>query len=134
VLHDDARVLPGRVQMLSVELPVRTAANAAQACTQWPSAVAIGRRALAMIDRRDSEGAAPLVHCTSGCSESQAGDSARIAKTPRAAALDNAAHNASKPDIADSLLTARCLQDVRTLLDTFQFTVPSKEDLPHDQS
>ena len=59
---------------------------------------------------------------------------ARIAKTPRAAALDNAAHNAAKPDIADSLLTARCLQDVRTLLDTFQFTVPSKEDLPHDQS
>jgi NAD(P)-dependent dehydrogenase (short-subunit alcohol dehydrogenase family) len=134
VLHDEARVLPVRVQMLSVELPVRTEANAAQACTQWPSAVAIGRRALAMIDRRDSEGAAPLVHCTSGCSESQAGDSARIAKTPRAAALDNAAHNASKPDIADSLLTARCLQDVHTLLDTFQFTVPTKEDLPHDQS
>jgi NAD(P)-dependent dehydrogenase (short-subunit alcohol dehydrogenase family) len=134
VLHDEARVLPVRVQMLSVELPVRTEANAAQACTQWPSAVAIGRRALAMIDRRDSEGAVPLVHCTSGCSESQAGDSARIAKTPRAAALDNAAHNASKPDIADSLLTARCLQDVHTLLDTFQFTVPTKEDLPHDQS
>jgi NAD(P)-dependent dehydrogenase (short-subunit alcohol dehydrogenase family) len=130
VLHDEARVLPVRVQMLSVELPVRTEANAAQACTQWPSAVAIGRRALAMIDRRDSEGAAPLVHCTSGCSESDAGDATRIAKTPRAAALDNAAHNASKPDIADSLLTSRCLQDVRTLLDTFQFTVPTKGDSP----
>jgi NAD(P)-dependent dehydrogenase (short-subunit alcohol dehydrogenase family) len=134
VLHDEARVLPVRVQMLSVESPVRTDANAAQACSQWPSAVSIGRRALAMIDRRDSEGAAPLVHCSSGCSDSDAADAAHIATTPLAAAIRDATHGASKADIADSLLTSRCLQDVRTLLDTFKFTVPSKEDFPHDQS
>jgi len=122
------------VQMLSVESPVRTDANAAQACRQWPSAVSIGRRALAMIDRRDSEGAAPLVHCSSGCSDSDAADAAHIATTPLAAAIRDATHGASKADIADSLLTSRCLQDVRTLLDTFKFTVPSKEDFPHDQS
>jgi hypothetical protein len=130
-------VLPVRVQMLSVESPVRTDANAAQACRQWPSAVSIGRRALAMIDRRDSEGAAPLVHCSSGCSDSDsdAADAAHIATTPLAAAIRDATHGGtSKADIADSLLTSRCLQDVRNLLDTFKFTVPRKEDSPHDQS
>lgn len=122
-LHDEARNLPVRVQMLSVELPVRTDANAAQACAHWPSAVSIGRRALAMIDRRDSDGAAPLVHCADACDEggglTLAQDQARSSVAP-----------AQNPDSDGSLLTSRCLQDVRTLLDSLKTTVPMKGDSP----
>jgi NAD(P)-dependent dehydrogenase (short-subunit alcohol dehydrogenase family) len=126
VLHDEARMLPVRVQMLSIDAPVRTEANAAEACAQWPSAVAIGRRALAMIDRRDSEGAAPLVHCSSECAEAAVPSSAQSAP----AVQRTAAGAAPNPDIADGLLTSRCLQDVRTLLDSLKFTVPTKGDSP----
>lgn len=50
VLHEEARTLPVRVQMLAVDSPVRTAANAAHACTQWPDADAIARHALRLVD------------------------------------------------------------------------------------
>lgn len=50
VLHEEARSLPVRVQMLAVDSPVRTAANAAHACTQWPDADAIARHALRLVD------------------------------------------------------------------------------------
>lgn len=52
VLHDEARALPVRVQLLSVDAPVRTAANARHACDRWPSADAIARAALRMVDAR----------------------------------------------------------------------------------
>ena len=120
VLHDEARTLPARVQMLSVDLPVRTESNAAHACTHWPSAVAVGRRALALIDRHDSEGAAPLVHCANACD----------GPADLTLAQDQAAAFAPKPDIADTLLTSGCLQDVRTLLDSVKSTVPMKGDSP----
>ena len=126
VLHDEARVLPVRVQMLSVESPVRTGTNAAQACAQWPSAVSIGRRALAMIDRRDSEGAAALVHCAKGCDET-------AALTLAPDQVPTSASPAPKPDSDDALLTSRCLQDVRTLLDALKFpglSIPTKGDSP----
>ncbi|MCD9028997.1 SDR family NAD(P)-dependent oxidoreductase [Luteimonas sp. BDR2-5] len=50
VLHDEARTLPVRVQMLTVDTPARTAANARQACAQWPSDAAIAQYALEMLD------------------------------------------------------------------------------------
>jgi NAD(P)-dependent dehydrogenase (short-subunit alcohol dehydrogenase family) len=50
VLHDEARALSVRVQLLAVEKPTRTDDNAERACAHWPSAVAIADRALALVD------------------------------------------------------------------------------------
>ena len=50
VLHDEARALSVRVQLLAVEKPTRTDDNAERACSHWPSAVAIADRALALVD------------------------------------------------------------------------------------
>ena len=50
VLHDEARALSVRVQLLAVEMPTRTDDNAERACSHWPSAVAIADRALALVD------------------------------------------------------------------------------------
>jgi NAD(P)-dependent dehydrogenase (short-subunit alcohol dehydrogenase family) len=51
VLHEEARALDVRVQMLAVNRPIRTAENCGCAGKGWPDAVAIGERALALIDR-----------------------------------------------------------------------------------
>jgi len=53
VLHDEARALSVRVQLLAVDTPARTIDNEACACEQWPSAVAIGTQALALVDQAD---------------------------------------------------------------------------------
>jgi NAD(P)-dependent dehydrogenase (short-subunit alcohol dehydrogenase family) len=58
VLHDEALPLGVRVQLLSVEAPV---AQGRHACAQWPTAEAIGHRALALIDRRDAAPVQPVV-------------------------------------------------------------------------
>lgn len=139
VLHDEARMLPVRVQMLSVDLPVRSEANAAKACVQWPSAIAIGRRALALLERRDSEGAAPLVHCAQACDDAGGlsfpqGEAAASLSTrgPRPPTTSGAIAPPD-PDIRAGLLTSRCLQDVRTLLDSLGAnvsTIPTKGDSP----
>lgn len=51
VLHDEARGLGVRVQMLAVEKPVRTDADGERACAHWPTALAIAARALALVDQ-----------------------------------------------------------------------------------
>ncbi len=51
VLHDEARTLAVRVQMLAVDTPARTADNTDCACDQWPTALAIGTQALALVDQ-----------------------------------------------------------------------------------
>lgn len=48
VLHDEARPLGVRVQLLSVEAPVRGEPHR-HACPNWPTAVEIGERALALV-------------------------------------------------------------------------------------
>lgn len=50
VLRDEAQPQGVRVQLLSIDTPARTDANAAHACPQWPSALDIGRHAVALID------------------------------------------------------------------------------------
>lgn len=50
VLHDEAAGEGVRVQLLALDAPVRTDANATQAGSAWPKAIAIGRRALALLD------------------------------------------------------------------------------------
>jgi NAD(P)-dependent dehydrogenase (short-subunit alcohol dehydrogenase family) len=62
VLHDEARLLDVRVQMLSIGAPVRGETPCAHHCPEWPSGLAIGRRALQLIDRdRPGESASPVV-------------------------------------------------------------------------
>ncbi|WP_242108667.1 SDR family NAD(P)-dependent oxidoreductase [Luteimonas aquatica] len=48
VLHDEARTVGVRVQLLAVDSPARTDANLRHACEQWPSVHAIARHAVAM--------------------------------------------------------------------------------------
>lgn len=50
VLHEEARTLPVRVQMLAVDSPVRGDANAAHAGAQWPDVEAIADHALRLVD------------------------------------------------------------------------------------
>jgi NAD(P)-dependent dehydrogenase (short-subunit alcohol dehydrogenase family) len=106
VLHDEARPLGVRLQMLSLDWPVRTEANARHACAQWPSAVGVGRRVLALIDRSDRARTEAVVHCTGPCQ----GDAPQTS-------------DSDLPASQRSLLTERCLQDARTLLDSL--TPPS---------
>jgi NAD(P)-dependent dehydrogenase (short-subunit alcohol dehydrogenase family) len=61
VLHDEARALSVRVQLLAVEMPARTDDNGERACAQWPTAVAIGERALALIDQVETREPAQAV-------------------------------------------------------------------------
>jgi NAD(P)-dependent dehydrogenase (short-subunit alcohol dehydrogenase family) len=59
-LHDEARCLGVRAQLLAVESPV--CRPGAKACPQWPTALEIGRRAMAMLERSDPGVAArPIV-------------------------------------------------------------------------
>jgi NAD(P)-dependent dehydrogenase (short-subunit alcohol dehydrogenase family) len=93
VLHDEARPMGVRVQLLALEFPVRTDANAKHACDQWPHADGIGRRVVAMLERKDRAAPEPIVHCRGPCkSESQTSDG------------------------DDPSLTARCFDDARKLL------------------
>jgi NAD(P)-dependent dehydrogenase (short-subunit alcohol dehydrogenase family) len=63
VLHDEALPLGVRVQLLSVEAPV---AQGRHACAQWPTAEAIGRRALALLDRSEAVPVQPVVGAATG--------------------------------------------------------------------
>jgi NAD(P)-dependent dehydrogenase (short-subunit alcohol dehydrogenase family) len=54
VLHDEARSHAVRVQLLLVDTPVRTDANCSHACARWPEALAVGQRAIALVDRVDT--------------------------------------------------------------------------------
>lgn len=60
VLHDEAMPLGVRVQLLSVEAPV---AQPPHEHAQWPTAEAIGRRALALIDRPGAGRVDAVVGC-----------------------------------------------------------------------
>ena len=51
VLHNEARLLGVRVQMLAVARPVRTEENRNCACDGWPAASEIAAQALALIDQ-----------------------------------------------------------------------------------
>ena len=51
VLHDEARALGVRVNLLTVDMPACTGANRKHASSRWPSALAIGHQAVALIER-----------------------------------------------------------------------------------
>lgn len=51
VLHDEARALDVRVNLLTVDMPACTGSNRKHASSRWPSALAIGQQAVALIER-----------------------------------------------------------------------------------
>lgn len=51
VLHDEARALDVRVNLLTVDMPACTGHNRKHASSRWPSALAIGQQAVALIER-----------------------------------------------------------------------------------
>lgn len=116
VLHDEARTLPVRVQMLAIDSPVRTPANARHACDQWPEVDAIARRALELLDTHAMP-AEPLVRFDrrdrAPAGQSDDVDTADAPCTPAARAR-------SSPD-------ARALDDARRLLRDLASTTSPKD-------
>lgn len=51
VLHDEARCMSVRVQLLAVEAPVSSEPRGAHECSEWPSTLAVGRRAVQLLER-----------------------------------------------------------------------------------
>lgn len=126
VLHDEARALSVRVQLLSVDRPVCPEPRRAHMCPQWPTAIAIGRRALALIEGVHDEPARAVVRYTMRGNRPGGVDVGvdfwPPASTPRhppeqnPGAVGESPQAAQEPDSDSPLLTARCLQDARTLL------------------
>jgi NAD(P)-dependent dehydrogenase (short-subunit alcohol dehydrogenase family) len=54
VLHNEARLLGVRVQMLAVSRPVKSEENRDCACAGWPDAGELARQALALVDQVES--------------------------------------------------------------------------------
>lgn len=145
VLHSEARQFAVRLQLLEVESPVRTDANEKHACKQWPCASHIGRKALALLKHRNEPRCTEAVvdyrseACTghSTSTDADAHAESDVESAPRHSSHPQrdapAKDNPSEPQEMDSdasLLPARCLQDVRKLLDAF---TPSKNPTKKNQ-
>lgn len=133
VLHEEARSIGVRVQLLAIESPVCTEFNRTHACDQWPSALAVGQRAVALVDPAGAQPAQAVVRygditpdvtrdvdsASSASTSSQGtgqGD-AMPAPDSDGGALAQADAGAVQERAGESgLLTSRCLQDARTLL------------------
>ena len=134
VLHDEARAMGIRVQLLSVDAPVRIEAQRANACPQWPTATAIGRRALALVERAS---AAEPAHAVVPYAASQrfVGDRLTLTQpqastSPFATTSEGIAATPQVPDINTSPMTAGCQQVVRTLLDSLTLSNQNQETSP----
>lgn len=95
-LHDEARPLGVRVQLLSVDAPAGNGSR--DACPHWPTPAEIGRQALALLDGRNARGPARAVVPF-------------VTRPDCAKGAEPAAGHAGRPP-----LTQRWLQDSRTLL------------------
>lgn len=118
VLHDEARALGVRVQLLAVDAPVCSDRSRASACPQWAAAVDIGRRALELVDCSGNQPTRAVVQY--------------IAPVPAgpattAVAVPDHAPAPPDPDIATTLLPARCLQDARKLLRSLMCAGPGTQ-------
>lgn len=135
VLHDEARAYPVRVQLLVVDSPLQTEANRKHACSQWPNALSVGRRALALIEHTAAATPAHAVvryaavppfgpMANSPWSDDIDQPSAPTASAPSVENIVAAATNTQEPDSGDGLLPPRCLHDARTLLQKLALTKP----------
>lgn len=141
VLHDEARVQGVRVQLLTVDSPVRTQARDAHCCPRWPSALVVGQQALALVDRDDQPAIPPVIvpavfrdgepwPLPHSASDAAAGPRGRAPASPPArrgvesapagsSELESAnteRHDAAAADVEPALLPEGCQQPVRTLL------------------
>lgn len=117
VLHDEAGRQGQRVQLLSMDAPLgRDAAEAA---------LALGRRALAMLD--GARGSAPAaIHDWPGAMTSQV-----IARPPAGGASSSATGRQRQPPASAEVLPARDLRAARALLDAIAF--PTSPGSLHDE-
>ncbi len=137
VLHDEARGMGVRVQLLAVDSPVCTEDNRAHACAQWPSARAVGQRAMALVEQSEPAHAvvryAALVPVDTDPVPLAPTEPAPVAATD----VDSAPADSTKecgPERApqESLLPSRCLQDARNLLNNLISPQRHQEPFPHD--
>jgi NAD(P)-dependent dehydrogenase (short-subunit alcohol dehydrogenase family) len=124
VLHDEARAWSVRVQMLAVDSPVRTECNRDHAATCWPSALDVGRRALALLDRADASSAI-VRHAGAAPATGNAARTTRATTPP-------------VPQRDPSLLPARCQHDagklLRSLIAPPSPSTPSPSSHPNQES
>ncbi|HJR73924.1 MAG TPA: SDR family oxidoreductase [Luteimonas sp.] len=125
VLHDEARAYPVRVQLLAVDSPLRTPANSKHACSQWPNALAVGQRALALLERSAAAPAHAVVrYAPRPIGQTLWSDDIDLPVLPADNEIETEAGPASAETCAQTqntdsdaaLLPSRCLQDARTLL------------------
>lgn len=110
VLHDEARALQLRVQLLAIDTPVCTDDDRKHACPEWPSTLAVGQRAMAMIERCDRGPAEAVVHFPP-----------RDAKGLTSSELEDAASPPSSRTCTSERarrLLSQSLQQTRALLDS----------------
>lgn len=146
VLHSEARTFAVRLQLLEVESPVRTDANEQHSCKQWPCVDDIGRKALLLLEHRNdtrcteavidyrsdacgaaNPGRADVEIANPGSSDQQEGltEQRQTPQSRRGGELSET--KAQEMDSSAPLLPARCLQDVRKLLETFTPTKKNQE-------
>jgi NAD(P)-dependent dehydrogenase (short-subunit alcohol dehydrogenase family) len=128
VLHDEARVYPVRVQLLAVESPLQTEANRKHACSRWPSALTVGRRALALIEHSAAARPAHAVvrYAAGSLAASPWSDDidlpsavpppSQAVAAPTVESAPAASSDTQDPDGGADLLPPRCLHDARMLL------------------
>ena len=131
VLHDEARTLPVRVQLLAIDSPARTDANARHACSNWPGADSIAQRVLALLDPQDrrppqavvSYDAQPLGFdlWSDDIDGPPAGTPVSRAAPPGSTGTqehpqEHPQEQAQETERPHDPLPARCLQDARSLL------------------
>ncbi|WP_167284861.1 SDR family NAD(P)-dependent oxidoreductase [Marilutibacter alkalisoli] len=129
VLHDEARAQGVRVQLLSVDSPVRTGEQARHCCPRWPSALAVGQRALALVDR-DGQPPVPPVIVRYADGGDQPMPLAEVVETAPAGSSNLQEGAATAPS---ELLPEGCQQPVRTLLDRLLPPRPPLSRSPHDK-
>ena len=150
VLHDEARQMSVRVQLLAVDMPVRTELNDCHACPEWPSALSIGQRALALIEQAELRSEPPRAIVTyarapgPGALPSYAVDlSDDIDRQPPPHAVTSAsaqpaatttqatpATSTQDPDSPSDAKAQRCLQDARALLKAITTSKTNQEPSP----
>ncbi|HEV8692815.1 MAG TPA: SDR family NAD(P)-dependent oxidoreductase [Lysobacter sp.] len=147
VLHGEARAFSVRLQLLEVESPVRTDANELHACEQWPCVDAIGRKALTLLEHRNdarctgavidyrsnacqaATGRADVDFAGHGSSDLKDDLTLEQRETPQLhPSVEISGIEAQEMDSSASLLPARCLQDVRKLLETFTPTTKKNQE------
>ncbi|UNK48312.1 SDR family oxidoreductase [Lysobacter sp. S4-A87] len=125
VLHEEARSMGVRVQLLSIDSPVSTELNREHACPQWPSAIAVGQRALALVEPIGTATAAQAVVRYADVVPNDSVDvdsvdagsiTSQVTDEYEAQAQADAQTATEVTSGPDALLPSRCLQDARTLL------------------